>query len=206
MAHGCPECKPLLIATWDATDAYRTAEAVAAAAKVAANAANAAFDSHCATHREDNRRNDETMTEDRTEDSREKIVGLTMQLLKLCKEKYRIIPRDVFVYGLGEDKNVDYRTLDFFGHDAEEPGAAFFAALRCLYSLDRVGGWSFEFITPPNWASLEGLRGARGFVGFENGDLTIQIYGMADDKLKPIIRKSLAKAFGTSGVALGVYT
>jgi len=146
------------------------------------------------------------MTEGKIEEPRDKIVGLTLQLLKLCKETYSLIPGEVFVYGLGKDNSVDYRSLEYFGHDAEEPGAAFFAAMRHLYALDRVGGWSFGFITPPQWVSIEGLRGARGFVGFEGGNLTIQIYGMADDELKPMMRQTLADSFAQSGAVLAVFS
>src|SRR3990167_4295808 len=83
-------------------------------------------------------------------DHRDRIVELTLQLLKLCKERFNQIPGEVFVYGFDPSSgSVDYKSMEYFGHDDTEPGAAFFAAMRYLYALDRVGGWSFGFITPP---------------------------------------------------------
>ena len=140
-------------------------------------------------------------------DHRERIVELTLKLLRLAKDQFHQIPGEVFVYGYDPATgSVDYRSMEYFGHDEEEDlGAAFFAALRYLYSLDRVGGWSFGFVTPPQWACLEGHRHARGFVGFEHGKLSVQYYGMSDPSVKAPVRKLLGQTFADEGIAVAVF-
>ncbi len=140
-------------------------------------------------------------------DHRERIVELTLKLLRLAKDQFHQIPGEVFVYGYDTATgSIDYRSMEYFGHDAEDdPGAAFFAALRYLFALDRVGGWSFGFVTPPDWVCLQGHRNARGFVGFEQGKLSVQYYGMADPSVKAAVRELLAQTFAAEGVTLAVF-
>lgn len=126
---------------------------------------------------------------------RERVLALTVRYLTLLREKYALLPAEAFVYAYSsQTKGADYRHCEFFGYRPVEPYAAYFEAIRQLFSADSFGGWSFGLVQPDPGAGPR-IRGARAFVGWEDGELRLQFYNIADQQLLAQVRYQLRRAF-----------
>lgn len=136
---------------------------------------------------------------------RERILALTVQYLSILRDFYYLRPAEAFVYGWTDShRGADYRNVDFFPYRPTELYTAYFEAIRHLFNAKTFGGWSFGLVQDDPGSGPR-IKGARAFVGYEDGELRLQFYNIKDAGLLAQIRCKLRAAFANDKVTVQVF-
>ena len=137
--------------------------------------------------------------------NRDRILALTVRYLSMLRARYGLQPAEAFVYGWSDAlQGADYRRCEFFPYRPEEPYTAYFEAIRCLTTIDKFGGWSLGLVQVRRDGAPR-IRGARVFVGYEDGELRLQFYNVPDSAVLSEVRWHLRGAFAGQGVTVQVF-